>query len=169
MTDYIGVIIEEFEKIRDIPYRIALSPDEISDDCLGKAKRLLEIFNKYGYEARYRVCKIRWSSLNLPKEIANLPHSDGCSHTYLEVFIGDKWVIVDPTWDKGLKAIFHINEWDGKSDNEIAIIPLETLSPEESSEHIRNITTRETIIADLEESGKFYEAFNNWLDKIRKA
>jgi len=160
-------IIKEFEMVRDIPYRIALTLEEQSDDCLGKAMMLFEILRNRGYEARYRVCKIRWSSLNLPEEITSLPHNDDCSHAYLEVKIGGVWKIIDPTWDKGLAKIFHINEWDGESDNEVAIPCLECLSPEDSERHIKNITTREAIIADLNESGEFYKAFNNWLEKYR--
>jgi len=160
-------IIKEFEKIRDIPYRIALSPEESSDDCLGKANRLFNVLKKYGYEVRYRICKIKWSTISLPKEIAALPHSDDCSHAYLEVNIEGEWKIIDPTWDKGLKNIFHVNEWDGKSDNELAIASLGYLSPEESINHIKNITTREAILSDLNESAEFYRALNNWLEKCR--
>jgi len=160
-------IIKEFERIRDIPYSIALSPEEQSNDCLGKSIMLFEIFRDYGYEVRYRVCKIKWSTLNLPDEITSLPHNDECSHAYLEVKIGGFWKIIDPTWDKGLGKIFHINEWDGESDNEIAIPCLECLSPEDSANHVKNITTREAIIADLNESGQFYNALNNWLENCR--
>jgi len=161
-------IIKEFEKVRDIPYRIALFTDEPSNDCLGKAMILFEIFKKYGYEVRYRVCKIRWSDLNLPDEITIFPHDDNCSHTYLEVKIEEDWKIIDPTWDKRLKNIFYINEWDGKSSNEIAIPCLERLSPEESLEHIKNITTKEAILSDIKENYQFYKALNEWLEKRRE-
>jgi hypothetical protein len=161
-------IIKEFQKIRDIPFRIALSPGESSDDCLGKADRLFKIFKDYGYAVRYRVCKIKWSTLNLPEEVTKMPHDDNCSHTYLEVKIDGQWKIIDVTWDSGLKNFFPVNEWDDKPDNKLAIPCLECLSPEESLEYIKRITTNEAIIADLEENGQFYKAMNEWLEKCRK-
>jgi len=158
---------KEFEKVRDIPYRIALSPDEVSDDCLGKAQKLFKILEESGYEVRYRLCKIRWSTMDLPKEVDEKPHDDDCSHAYLEVRIDGQWKLIDATWDRGLGKIFHINEWG--EEQEMAIPCLERMSPEESVEHIKHITTREGIIADLEESGEFYRALNDWLEKCREA
>ena len=128
-------IVKEFKKIRDIPFRIALSPRESADDCLGKAERLFKVFKKYRFEVRYRVCMIKWSTLNFPKEVTKMPHDDNCSHTYLEVKTNGKWKIIDATWDKGLKNLFPINEWGGKSDNKVAIPCFKILSPEESSEY----------------------------------
>jgi len=160
-------IKKEFERVRDIPYRIAMSPDEPSDDCLGKAQRLFEIFEDYGYEVRYRVCKIKWSSLDLPQEVTQMPHDDDCSHTYLEVKIGEQWKVVDATWDSQLKRFFPINEWGEEKDDEIAIPCLGCMSPQKSVEHIERITTKEAILSDLEESGEFYHALNEWLEKCR--
>ena len=161
-------IIKEFEKVRDIPYRIALLLDEPSGDCLGKAQLLFKIFEKYGYKVRYRICKIKWSSLNLPDEITKIPHDDNCSHAYLEVKINEDWKIIDPTWDKGLKNLFPINEWDGKSGTKLAIPSAETLTPEASLEHLKYITTLEGIESDLKENGKFYKALNEWLEISRQ-
>ena len=78
-------IIKEFEKVRDIPYRIPLFPEEPDECCTGKAEMLFKVFKKGGYEARYRLCTFRWNSLNLPKEIQKVPHDDNSSHTYLEI------------------------------------------------------------------------------------
>lgn len=161
-------IIKEFEKIRDIPYRIALLPNEPSCDCLGKAQLLFKIFKKYRYEVRYRICKIKWSSLILPDEITKIPHDDNCSHTYLEVKIGEDWKNIDPTWDKGLKKLFPINEWDGKSDTKLAIPPIEILTPEESSRYLKYITTPRGIESDLKKNSKFYRAINEWLEVSRQ-
>lgn len=161
-------IVKEFEKIRDIPYRIPLSLEEVDECCTGKAKTFFEILNKAGYEVRYRICMFKWSDLNLPKEIQGIPHDDDCSHTYLEIKINGQWKIIDPTWDKGLKNIFHINEWDGKSDTEISLSANKILSPEESSEYLENILKPEAIIRDLKTSGEFYKAFNEWLAINRK-
>ncbi len=162
-------IIEEFKKVRDIPYRIPLSLEESDECCTGKANRLFKIFKDGGYNARYRLCTFRWSSLNLPKELQDIPHNDDSSHTYLEVEIDKEWKIIDATWDKGLKDLFVVNEWDGKSDTEIAVSCIERLSPERSLRYIKHISTSEAIISDLKINGDFYKAFNEWLENYRKS
>ena len=161
-------IIKEFNKVRDIPYRIPLSLEEPDDCCSGKADKLFKIFKDGGYNARYRLCTFRWSSLNLPKELQDIPHDDNSSHSYLEIEIDGKWKIIDVTWDKGLKGLFVVNEWDGKSDTEIAVPCIECLSPEKSLGYIKHVSTPEAIMSDLKLNGDFYKAFNKWLDDNRK-
>lgn len=161
-------LIEEFEKVRDIPYRIPLSPEEPDECCSGKADMLFKIFKQGGYNVRYRLCTLRWSDMNLPKEIQDIPHDDESSHTYLEANINGEWKVVDATWDKKLKYIFHINEWDGKSDTEIAAPVRECLSPEKSLSYIEHLSTPEAITADLKVNGEFYKKFNEWLETKRK-
>lgn len=161
-------IIEEFKKVRDIPYRIPLTPEEPDECCTGKAEMMFKMFKEGGYDVRYRLCTFKWSSINLPKELKNIPHDDDSSHTYLEVKIDGQWKIVDATWDKGLKGLFNINEWDGKSDTKIAVQCVKCLSPEESLNYIKHISTPEAIISDLKVNGKFYKAFNEWLKTKRE-
>lgn len=161
-------IIDEFEKIRDIPYRIPPTPYESDDCCTGKSIRLQHILKDAGYAARYRICTFLWSDLDLPNEVREIPHENDSSHQFLEVKIGDEWKVVDPTWDKGLKSIFEINHWDGRSDTKIAVPMRRLLSPEESVRYIENISSEEAVIKDLKVNGDFYKAFNNWLVKLRK-
>lgn len=161
-------IIEEFNKVRDIPYRIPLSLEEPDECCTGKADILFKELKKGGYNVRYRLCTFRWSSLALPKELQILPHEDDSSHTYLEIEINGEWKIVDATWDRGLKNLFIVNEWDGKSDTDIAVPCIECLSPEKSLEYIKNISAPGAIIADLKVNREFYEAFNKWLELNRR-
>lgn len=161
-------IIEEFEKARDIPYRIPLTLEEPDECCTGKADMLFKELSKGGYNVRYRLCTFKWSSINLPKELQAIPHEDDSSHTYLEIEIDGKWKIIDATWDKGLRNLFVVNEWDGKSDTEIAVSCLECLSPEKSLEYIKHISNSEAIVSDLKVNGEFYQAFNEWLRINRK-
>jgi hypothetical protein len=161
-------IIEEFEKVRDIPYGIPLSLEEPDKCCSGKADMLFKILKKGGYDVRYRLCTFRWSDLNLPKEIQDIPHDDESSHSYLEINIDGQWKILDATWDRKLKGIFNINEWDGKSDTEIAVPVRECLSPEKSLGYIEHISTPEAIIADYKVNREFYKAFNEWLEMKRE-
>jgi len=56
------------------------------------------------------------------------------AHTYLEIKINGKWKILDATWDKGLRKILPVNNWDGKSGTEIAVKPTKIFSAKKSSE-----------------------------------
>lgn len=156
-----------FNSIRDVPYRISLKWDEEDNCCSGKHAKLLALLTKHGYRARYRVCVFLWSSLNLPEELEKIPHDDDCTHTYLEIHLNNEWKILDATWDSGLRNIFHVNEWDGKSDTEIAVKQTKIFTPEKSLEIVNN-QNKELIEKDLKINGKFYEAFNEWLEKNRK-
>ena len=160
-------IVEEFKKIRDIPYRIPLALGEQDDCCSGKSEKLLKVFQDNGYQARYRVCSFRWSDIRLPEDIAKVPHEDDCTHTYLEVLIGDTWKIVDPTWDKGLQKILPVNEWDGKSNTQIAVPVQEIFSAERSRELEEYYESRGGMAEDLRKNGAFYKVFNEWLDRVR--
>jgi len=158
--------IEIFNKIRDIPYRIPLKWGEEDNCCSGKSEKLFDLLTKEGYEVRYRVCIFLWESINLPEELQKIPHDKDCTHTFLEIKIDGEWKVLDSSWDKGLKNIFHVNEWDGKSDTQTAVKPIKILSPEKSLE-IVNEQDEEVITKDLEINGEFYKAFNEWLEKNR--
>lgn len=157
---------DSFQSIRDIPYKIPLTPNEEDTCCNGKHKKLKDLFAKQGFEARYRVGSFFWSSINLPREVSSVPHDDLSSHVWLEVLIDGEWVTVDAAWDIGLKNIFHVNEWDGKSDTEIAVKVLEIFSPEKSAE-IMDGENNDDLLSDLKINGGFYKVFNEWLDKNR--
>ena len=158
--------IKAFKIARDIAYRIPLSLDEKDDCCSGKHKLLKDILEKQGLEVRYRVCSFLWSSIDLPEKVSSVHHDDNCTHVWLEVFINGEWVIVDATWDSGLKNIFHVNEWDGKTNTQIAVKPIKIFSPQKS-EDIMNHENDEDILNDLKINGEFYKAFNDWLEEQR--
>jgi hypothetical protein len=155
-----------FETVRDIPYKIPLSLDEEDTCCSGKHKLLKDLLTKQGFKVRYRVCSFVWSSMNLPDKVSRIPHDENSQHIWLEVLIDNRWVTVDATWDIGIKKIFHVNEWDGQSDTEIAVQPLEVFTPERSASIIEN-ESDEDILNDLRINKDFYEAFNNWLAEQR--
>jgi hypothetical protein len=159
-------IIEAFKTIRDMPYKIPLALDEKDVCCSGKHKMLKDLFAKKGLEARYRICSFLWSSIDLPEKVSRIPHNDNSTHVWLEVFINNKWVVVDATWDSGLKKIFHVNEWDGRSNTEPAVKPIEIFSPQKSEDIISG-ESDEDIVNDLEINGEFYKAFNGWLKEQR--
>ena len=158
-------LISLFNSIRDIPYKIPLQWGDEDNCCSGKHEKLFNLLKKE-YEVRYRVCVFLWSDLNLPSELEKIPHDNDCTHVYLEIKIDGNWKILDATWDKGLKNLFHINEWDGKFDTEIAVKPTKIFTPQKSLEIVNN-QSEEGINKDLEINGKFYKGFNEWLAKNR--
>ena len=159
--------IDHFNQIRDIPYRIPVDSNEEDCCCNGKAKRLKEFFEQEGLEVRYRVCTFRWSDLGLPEEVKKLIVEDLSTHVYLEVLINEKWIIVDPTWDKGLDQILPVNDWDGVGDTKIAVPVLETYDLEQS-EKIMTCQAPDPGTADTNKNTAFEIAFNDWLEKGRK-
>jgi len=159
-------IIKVFKTVRDMPYRIPLALGERDVCCGGKHKILQDLLSKEGFEVRYRVCSFLWSSMDLPDKISNISHDDMCTHVWLEVNIDNEWVVVDATWDIGLKNIFHINEWDGKSNTKIAVRPLEIFSLQKSAE-IMGSENDEYILNDLKTNGEFYKALNDWFAEQR--
>jgi len=160
-------LISIFNSIRDIPYSIPLTWEEEDNCCSGKHEKLLNLLKKEGYEVRYRVCAFLWSSLNLPPELESIPHDKDCTHTYLEININGDWKILDATWDKGVKNILQVNEWDGKSDTKIGVKSIKIFTPQKSLEIVNN-QNEELINKDLEINGEFYKGFNEWLVKNRK-
>lgn len=160
--------VKYFLEVRDIPYRIPLAEGESDDCCSGKSIQLKDSLEKLGYTVRFRVCTFGWSSINLPVNVGEVPHKDLSTHSYLEVLINDSWRVVDPTWDRQIAKAFHINEWDGESATEIAVKPLEIISVEKSNVIM---TSGESAVddKDLKINGKFYEAFNIWLENLRSS
>ena len=161
-------IISIFNQIRDIPYNIPVSLKEEDFCCSGKNKILKKALEKEGYKVRYRICSFLWaSSIDLPQKVLDVPHEVNNTHAYLEVLFKNKWVIVDPTWDIGLKNIFPINEWNLNKNNKIAVKPIKNFSLKKSAD-IMNSEDEQGILDDLKINGKFYKAINNWLSEIRK-
>ena len=155
-----------FKKIRDIPYQIPLKTKEPDYCCSGKHIALKKSLEKLGYQVRYRVCSFRWSDLHLPEKLTGIPHENNSTHVYLEVYIDNKWKIVDATWDKGLSSFFQINEWDGKTDTRIAIPVLGSFSAKKSNEVMLS-ENEKTVEADLKTNGSFYRELNKFLKSIR--
>jgi len=164
MTDDIKEI---FERVRDIPFRIPTRFGEQDFSCTGKCKILYDRLLGVNQLACYRVCSFLWDDLPLPDYLRRTPHDEECTHVYMEVFLGDRCVRVDPTWDKKLGKVFGISQWDGESDTVIAVKPTRVLSLEEGLDLIADDYTKDAIERDLVKNGQFYGAFNSWLEKIR--
>lgn len=157
-----------FEKVRDIPYKIPLSLTDEDNCCSGKSDKLFRLLANKGYKVRYRVCVFSWRQLPIPKNVLAAPHTDKCTHEWVELYLDNRWVILNATWDKKLAPIFTINRWNGKSNTKTAVKPTKIFTPEESLRIVNNDATTAAMKADLEKNGKFYKAFNNWLKQVRK-
>ena len=161
--------IEIFNAVRDIPYRIPLSEEEQDHTCMGKYELLKERLEVLGKKTRPRTTDFSWSDLPLPDYLREIERDDNPGHIYLEVYNGERWCIVDPTWDSGLERVLPVSYWDGRADTSIAWPTRRIHTPEESLREINedddpNYDPEE----DLRKNGRFYEAFNNWLEDIRK-
>ena len=156
-------IIEKYNQIRDIPYSIPLSSKDKDFCCSGKNKMLKDYLESNGFKVRWRVCSFKWSKLGLPQNILALTEKDIDTHVYLEVLIKNNWTTVDATWDKGLRPIFKINDWDGESATDVAV-PVEEVYSIDKSEQLMNKKNEEYS----NQEKIFLKAVNNWLKKIRQ-
>lgn len=162
---------EYFRLVRDIPYKIAVNPNETDYCCGEKNKMLHQLLEELKMKVRFRECTFLWSQLNIPKKIIKIPHKDKSAHIYLEVYIAKKkkWVIVDATWDSGLSKVFDVNEWDGESGTSIAVNPLTNYPPKKSFiDEKKDEKDAKGSIKDLEKNRRFYIAINKWLESERK-
>lgn len=159
-------------KIRDIPF--AVLPDSPEDPikmlrsnkgiCASKHVLLAKMFRRLGIKTKFLIYTFRWSSVeqvtpelrDLAKEFSDLRY-----HLAVTSFINNKWVTIDITWDKPLEKLgFHVIDWDGFSDTKFAVEPL--TKPEILDDYEPNNGKRS------EESMKFYNKLNEWLEKARK-
>ncbi|QQG39692.1 MAG: hypothetical protein HYS81_04975 [Candidatus Aenigmatarchaeota archaeon] len=163
--------IRLFKTVRDIPYRIAVGSEQ-DYCCSTKAAMLDKLLQTTGLRSRHIVCYFRWEDFDIPKDIIALPHEDPETHEYLEVWIPEKtaWAKVDATWDSRIRNMkIPIAEWDGLSDTKLAVSPLKTLSPENSTKFIDNETQdRDAYEAYMEKNREFFVALNGWLDSMRR-
>ncbi len=165
--------ISAFQEIRDIPYRIALTPEEQDYSCATKPKMLAEKLSALGLESRRILCEFRWHSLGIPAEVLRYAKSHTDTHEYLEVLIPEsgEWVTVDPSWDARLKnAGLTISDWDGEHATAIGVTPIKTYSVDESAcliaaEESGDPDVRKKYLADNKE---FFSALNAWLESKRK-
>jgi hypothetical protein len=161
-------LVDEFRRVRDIPYRIPLSEQEKDTCCTGKTEELMGIFRRAGINVRQRVCLFKWNDLGLPAEVLAVPHEDDSSHVYFDAQIGGEWVAIDATWDNALGGIFSVNDWDGTHKTDIAVPSAEILTPQDGAAYLEINNTPQAVAHDLKVNGDFYKALNEYLEDARK-
>lgn len=160
-----------FRVARDIPFRTPLSADELGYACVAKPEILDRMLRTIGLDSRHIIAKFRWEDLGLPERVLQHTHEDPETHEYLEVEIpetGD-WVVVDPTWDSrinhdGIPTL----EWDGKTGTGVSVETVETLSPRESREFIREDSQEEVRDNYFKRNREFFRAMNMYLQSTRE-
>lgn len=157
--------ISSFNKVRNIPYYISVGKEK-NFDCSAKVEMLKKLL---GLKSRSIICEFNWEDLKLPEDTLRLYHENPEHHEFLEVYIPEreKFVIVDPTWDHGLKSIFSINEWDGLSDTKIAVPAKKIYSPEESKKLIKKFNEPSEIKVYLDKNKSFIVKLNKYFKSVR--
>jgi hypothetical protein len=140
--DGIDGAISIFERIRDIPYSLAVpmtDPDTAPEQILSLGKGycgpkhhlLAEMFRRLGYEVVYATFPFQWNDPDLlyPPELRELAGGlPVVHHLACRVQINNRWVLVDATWDLPLaRGGFPVNEcWDGLANTFCAVKPLQS-------------------------------------------
>jgi hypothetical protein len=171
-------IIKLFEKVRDIPYGDIGSRNSYDvynnnkGTCSGKHELLKELYQELGLKTKDFIAMHKFNDLpvKFPIKIKKILNKAEIidPHNFFKIYIDNKWVTIDVTWDSPLKKLgFPINEnWDGKSDMKVSVIPIKIYEVTDS------IEAKKQEIAKLPESLQlirkdFLKNMTEWLDTIR--
>lgn len=154
-----------FESVRDIPYRIPLTPEERNDACVGKHFLIKDRFEELGYKVRWAEGVFDWKDLGVPDEILAIEHSKPDYHVWLEVLHEGTWKTIDATWDPGLNKHLPMNEWADFGQMKPAV-PILNLVPYEDVVIYREMPNE--WIEHLNKDRAFLEALNHWIERMRK-
>ncbi len=177
--DPVGQRVAVFELVRRAPYRLTAwtgDPDSLFNagkgDCRHKAAAGRRLLNELGFQARQVMVVFDWANLPIPPEILKILPDTKSFHDSVEVRLGDRWVIMDPTWDPALKtAGFPImSSWGGigptleVTNASNPIVRFENLPKNvDLYEHFRIGRPRR------KRTQLFNRAFNAWLEQVRAA
>jgi len=179
--------ISVYNHIRDIPYAIvpelrdpALGPAGMLElgkgSCIPKHFLLGMLFQKLGIPVKYCTYLYSWDDprIKYPPDLRNivkeLPMG---THLACRAYIEGQWVLIDATWDSGLKkAGFPVNEaWDGVHPTKNAVRPTQEIIHETVEDRVKY--TAEAKKSWTEAQARAYEkfpaVFNAWLEACRRA
>jgi hypothetical protein len=137
-----------FYSVRDMPYALDGAHDATGllhqqrGDCLAKSELMTLAAAEVGIPTRY----VRWRYLlpDVVPEIAALPSRIDV-HRTVQLHIGGRWVLVDPTHHAALRNTpLVVSDWDGKHDTEPAYplagpMMVETIAPEAVSQACKEV------------------------------
>ncbi len=107
-----------FEEIQARPYSLSLKSGNPCNNCYYKGVELLQKLGEIGYTVRGRGGVTYWDEAIFGKEILSLfPDDLMTTHFYTEIFLNDKWRIIDPSFQPSLEQYgLTIGSWEnGKS------------------------------------------------------
>lgn len=164
--------------VRDIPYGSigSRNPEDILKSnmgtCSGKHFLLKDIYEYLGFEVKDMIAIHFFNNMpvKLSDKIVELLNEGKIPdpHNFLRVKRFDKWLDIDITWDKYLSGLgFEVNEnWDGKSNMNICVVPEEILEVENPLEFKEKFTT-ELDEKTQNRRKKFINELSEYLAKYR--
>ncbi|MFB3919892.1 MAG: hypothetical protein ACE14U_07490 [Candidatus Velamenicoccus archaeovorus] len=179
--------ISVYDHIRDIPYAIvpelrdpALGPAGMLElgkgSCIPKHFLLGMFFQKLGIPVRYCTYLYSWDDprIKYPPDLRSivkeLPMG---THLACRAHVEGQWVLIDATWDSGLKkAGFPVNEdWDGLRPTKNAVKPVREIIHETVEDRVKYTAEakKSWTEAQMRAYEKFPAVYNKWLEIFRKA
>ena len=177
--------VSVFEHVRDIPYTLIQELIDPQKGPVGILKRnggscspkhylLGRMFEQLGIPTKYATYPFRWgdAEVDYPGRVRSLAEQMPLGyHLACKAYLGERWILVDATWDPPLARIgCPINErWDGFAETQIALVSVDEIvheTAEERGEYVRAQTAWHT---QKEESliDAFHGEFNRWLVEVR--
>jgi hypothetical protein len=170
--------IAVFDRVREIPYAYPASRDPAEvlrqgrGTGSGKHYLLGEMFRRLGLRVRHMLCTHRFneSPLVFPPPMQELLRKNEIVefHDYVQIAVGDAWVDVDATWERGLREFgFPTNEdWDGQSAMLLSVVPADFSivegDPERWKEELLcTLTPRQRTLRK-----QFLEAMSSWVQEL---
>lgn len=152
-----------FERVRDIPFAFAPHTDAEtllqtgSGTCAPKHALLAQLYERLGVQTRFVYVTYRLDEMpgDFPSELRPLVH-DGVvrGHAALQILRDGRWLEVDATFDRPLKASGFVvtEDWDGRSSMPLVVTPLarvESLESPARKEALLGIEHRTALPRDV--------------------
>lgn len=168
-----------FVRVRDIPYGTIGSRDPLEvvrrkrGTCSGKHLLLGHLYRLMDIDVHDMIALHYYEELprgmEYPAELAELAARGGGIpdyHNFITIYLDDRWVTLDATFDYGLRDYMVVNEWNGHADTELSV------TAEEIWQVKYPVTFKEQKLAELpprvrQARTEFLEQFSEWLEWLR--
>jgi len=170
--------IRLFENVRDIPYCYPASRDvgevlkQRRSSCFGKHYLLGEMFRMLGLRVRHMLCTHRFneSPLVFPGPMQEVLRKNEIVdfHDYLQIAVGEDWIDVDATWERGLREFgFPVNDdWDGHSAMLLSVVPEDFTIAEGDPERLKEELLSKLTPRQRTLRRQFLEALSQWVGEL---
>lgn len=155
-----------FRQIRDIEYRIS---DDAAQSCFDKCMLLKRDLSTLGYECRLMIGDFKWSQLDLPEYLMKNCKRDAERHVFLQVRLPEQaWQNLDPSADAKLKAIFKIEDWDGRGSTGLLMKVKRVRVYSPFSLPTRIAVAIKRVLQTDDPNTLFYHMVDEWFDEVRR-